>query len=74
MGHIVTKDVINPDPSKTETVAHYPSPTDVTQVRQFLGLALHYQCLVLDFSKTLHSLLKHDATFQWTTECQSSCI
>ena len=75
LGHIVTKNGIKPDPSKTEKMDNYPSPTDVGQVRQFLGLASYYRRFVPEFSKIaspLHSLLKHDATFQWTTECQAA--
>ena len=38
LGHVVTKDGIPPDPAKTEKTREYPNPTDVSQVRQFLGL------------------------------------
>ena len=75
MRHIVTKEGIKPDPSKAEKMDKYPSPTDATQVRQFLGLASYYRHFVPDFSKIaspLHNLLKRDATFQWTTECQAA--
>ena len=75
MGHLITKDGIKPDPSITEKMDKCPSPTDVAQVRQFLGLASYYQRFVPDFAKIaspLHSLLKRDATFEWTTECQAA--
>lgn len=71
----MTKEGIKPDPSKAEKMDKYPSPTDATQVRQFLGLASYYRHFVPDFSKIaspLHNLLKRDATFQWTTECQAA--
>ena len=54
---------------------HYPTPTDVSQVRQFLGLASYYRWFVPGFARIaspLHALLKKDAIFQWSTDCESS--
>ena len=39
LGHVVSKAGIGPDPAKIEQVKSYPVPSDVTKVRQFLGLA-----------------------------------
>ena len=39
LGHIVTKDGLKPDPMKTEKMRLYPTPMNISQVRQFLGLA-----------------------------------
>lgn len=66
---------IKPDLAKTEKMEKYPVPKDISLVRQFLGLASYYRCFVPDLSKIvspLHCLLKHDATFQWTTKCQAA--
>ena len=68
-------DSIKPDPAKTEKMEKYPVPKDISLVRQFLGLASYYCHFVPDLSKIaspLHCLLKHDATFQWTTKCQAA--
>ena len=73
--YVVTKHGISPDTAKTEKVQKYPIPTSVTQVRQFLGLASYYRRFVPDFSKIaspLHSLLKKDAKFQWTSKCDAA--
>jgi len=73
LGHVVTKEGIKPDPAKTEKVQHFPVPVSVSQVRQFLGLASYYRRFVPEFSKIaspLHSLLKRDAVFCWTRDCQ----
>ena len=43
LGHIVTRAGIKPDPAKIEQVKTYPVPSDVTKVRQFLGLASYYR-------------------------------
>lgn len=43
LGHVVTQEGIKPDPTKTEKVKHYPTSKDVSEVRQFLGLASYYR-------------------------------
>ena len=73
LGHVVTKGGIKPDPAKTEKVQHYPVPVSVSHVRQFLGLASYYRRFVPEFSRIaspLHSLLKRNAVFCWTSDCQ----
>ena len=75
LGHIVTKDGLKPDPMKTEKMRLYPTPMNISQVRQFLGLASYYRRFVPEFSKIaspLHSLLKRDAYFQWTMESENA--
>ena len=77
LGYVVTKQGIRPDVAKTEKVRDYPVPTSVTQVRQFLGFASYYRRFVPDFSKIaspLHSLLKKDAVFQWTADCDTAFV
>ena len=36
LGHVISKRGILPDPGKTQKVREFPTPTDVTTVRQFL--------------------------------------
>ena len=61
LGHIVSAEGICSDPGKTKAVETYPTPTDVKQVRQFLGLANYYRRFVKDYSKVaepLHQLTR----------------
>ena len=51
VGHIVSADGIEPDPSKIEKIAQWAVPTDAEGVRQFLGFAGYYRKFVKDFSK-----------------------
>ena len=46
LGHVVSAQGIGPDPAKTERIMNYPVPTDVTEVRRFLGLASYYRRFV----------------------------
>ena len=39
LGHIVSAAGIEPDPAKTDKIKDYPAPTNVTEVRKFLGFA-----------------------------------
>ena len=75
LGHIVTPDGVKPDPAKADKVKNYPTPSDVSQVRQFLGLASYYRRFVPEFARIaspLHALLKKDAVFNWSSECEDA--
>lgn len=75
VGHIVTVNGIQPDPSKTENIQSYPRPTDVTGVRRFLGLTSYYRRFVLKFAFIafpLHALTKKDVVFGWNPSCENA--
>ena len=38
LGHIVSQAGIRPDPSKVDAIRLYPAPTDLTELRRFLGM------------------------------------
>ena len=46
LGHVVSKDGVMVDPSKIEAVKRWVRPTNVTEVRSFIGLASYYRRLV----------------------------
>ncbi len=51
VGHIVSADGIETDPEKTRRVAEWPNPTNVDELRTFLGFCGYYRKFVRDFSK-----------------------
>jgi hypothetical protein len=56
------------DSSKVEAIQDWPTPTMVTQIRKFLGLAGFYRHFVCDFSSIaapLHGLTKKGVSFAW---------
>ncbi|XP_061503481.1 uncharacterized protein LOC133391707 [Anopheles gambiae] len=70
LGLIVDKDGVRPDPSKTEAIAKMPPPKDVKQLRSYLGAINYYRMKHL--RAPLDDLLKKDARWNWTKECQKS--
>ena len=57
LGHVVSTEGISTDPSKTNAVASWPTPTCCKDVQKFLGLANYYRRFVPGFAaiaKPLH--------------------
>ncbi|KRY49831.1 Retrovirus-related Pol polyprotein from transposon 17.6 [Trichinella britovi] len=70
-GHIISEKGIATDPCKTCAV----TPTCVTELRQFLGLASYYRKFVNGFvniAAPLHRLLEKGAEWDWSKACQSA--
>ncbi|CAG8698215.1 11603_t:CDS:1, partial [Ambispora gerdemannii] len=75
LGHIITQDGIQPDPAKVEKVKDFPQPTNITELRGFLGLASYYRRFIQEFSniaEPMHKLLKKDQRYEWTRKHQEA--
>ncbi|KAL5553178.1 hypothetical protein UlMin_040579 [Ulmus minor] len=75
LGHVVSKDGISVDASKIEAVSKWPAPTNVTEIRSFLGLAGYYRRFVEGFSSLsapLTGLTKKNKKFEWTERCEQN--
>ena len=75
LGHIVTREGIAADPSKTAVIKEWPVPTCTKEVQCFLGFAGYYRRFVHRFpelARPLHRLTEKNQPFKWSDECQAA--
>ena len=75
LGYVISDAGIEPNKSKVEAVSKIPQPTNVDQVRSFIGMATYYRRFVKDFSKIaepLTRLTRKDIAFEWKEEQQEA--
>ena len=75
LGHIISAEGISMDPQKIEAIVNWQPPTNVTEIRSFLGLAGYYRKFVEGFSKIatpLTRLIRKQEKFIWLDACQHS--
>ena len=72
LGHIISVEGVCPDPKKTEKVRSFPVSHDITQVRQFLGLASYYRHFVPRFAKIASCFTEERYCFPLSPECSSA--
>ena len=75
LGDVVCKEGIRVDPKKVEIVVHWPRPTNVTEIRSFLGLVGYYKKFIKDFFKIaalLTKLTKKYQKYEWEEACEQS--
>ena len=75
LGHVISRDGIQPDPSKIKAITEWEIPKSITEIRSFLGLAGYYRRFVKNFSiiaRPLTNLLKKNQQFIWDNSCQES--
>jgi hypothetical protein len=56
LGHIISSEGVSTDPTKISAVQNWPIPTNITELRGFLGLAGYYKRFIKDYSKTCRPL------------------
>ena len=68
LGHIVSRDGVQPTDSKIEAIRHWAEPSNLTDVRAFLGITSYYRTYIGNYSEIaepLTRLTKKDTPFVW---------
>ncbi|KAG2889274.1 hypothetical protein PC117_g24726 [Phytophthora cactorum] len=75
LGCLVGKNGVRPDPEKVIVISEWPTLSNVKELRQFLGLATYLCKYVENYAgkiRPLSQLLKKEAEWKWTAECQQA--
>ena len=75
MGHIISKTGIVVDLENIKAIEYCPTPTTVTDIRSFLGLAGYYQNFIENFLRIachINTLQKKENRFLCTTKWEES--
>ena len=69
LGHIIDANGLHPDPDKVKAVTSMSEPTNITEVRRFLGIANQlskFSPKLADLSEPLRALLKKKNMWTWS--------
>ena len=75
LGHLISEKGRSTDPEKIKSVKQWPIPTNISEVRSFVGLCSYLRKFIPRFSticKPLHVLTEKGHKFEWTAECQTA--
>jgi hypothetical protein len=75
LSHVISKEGIAVNPSKVQSVLDWQAPTNVKEVRGFLGMAGYYQRFIEGFSKIagpMTKFLRKNTPFEWSEKCEES--
>ncbi|XP_059067638.1 uncharacterized mitochondrial protein AtMg00860-like [Cryptomeria japonica] len=73
LGHVISEECIAIDRSKIQAIIDWPTPTNVGEVHNFMGLVGYYHRYVQDFSRIAHpitSLQRKGKRFVWIEQCE----
>lgn len=68
LGHIVSAQGLEPDPSKIKIITDMPTPTDIAGVRRYLGMVNYVGKVspsIAELSQPIRELLKADSNWAW---------
>ncbi|CAI5668089.1 unnamed protein product [Oreochromis niloticus] len=75
LGHVISAQGIATDPAKVAAVRDWPTPSNVKELRSFLGLASYYRRFIKGFAtiaSPLHRLTDKGQPFGWGDACAAA--
>ncbi|XP_062387122.1 uncharacterized protein K02A2.6-like [Sardina pilchardus] len=73
LGHVIDAHGLHKSPEKVRAIVEAPAPTNVSQLRSFLGLINYYSRFIPNLSSILsplNALLCKGKQWQWTSQCE----
>lgn len=77
LGFIISGTGIKSNPEKVAPIQSWPTPANVNELQQFLGICTFYHRYIANLSKIaspLYFLLKKDAEWKWNEACQQAFL
>jgi len=74
-GYIVNKEGVRPVAGKIEAIQKAPAPTNITELRSFLGMATYYVSYLPNMAtvtEPLHQLLRKGVKWEWDSRCAAA--
>src|SRR5690606_24525683 len=75
LGLVISSEGVSMDPRKVEAITKWEPPTNVTDVRAFIGFANFYRRFIKGYSTIVTPMIKltgKNVKFHWSPECQTS--
>ena len=77
LGHIVSGEGLAADPAKVAAVRDFPAPSNVTELKGFLGLSSYYRRFIHDYSTIaapLNRLQERAKRWSWIEDCATAFL
>ena len=71
LGHVISQEGLHTEESKVRAIVDAPEPTNVGELRSFLGMVNYYGKFLPDLATTLaplYHLLRKSCRWRWSTE------
>ena len=75
LGHVLSEQGIMPNPDNVSKIVHWPTPSNVSEVRTILGMGSYYRRFIKNYAEVvrpLTELTKKGKTFCWDEKCKQS--